>query len=253
MTVTDLARFVLVLVRVGTMWAFLPFLGEGFVPVVGKALGALVISIVLFPAASGPDAVILGKPVSFLLLVVAEGLFGALLGFGARTIFSVMTNAGQLISRQMGMALAVMADPVTGVETTVVASFCQAVGVLVFFGLNGHHWMLGAIHRTLREWPIGTFVSPQFLKALPLAAVVQSFVLAFQLAAPLLLLTFLVGLVMALMARLVPEVNILVIGFPLRVGAGLLALAFFMPWFVHYCGRVCNAMGTFLMGFPVGS
>ena len=76
--------------------------------------------------------------------------------------------------------------------------------------------------------------------------------MAFQLAAPLLLLGFTVSLVMAIMARLVPEVNVLIVGFSLRIGVGFLGLTLFVPVLVNYAGEVARMMGRFMAGVVGG-
>jgi flagellar biosynthetic protein FliR len=158
-------------------------------------------------------------------------------------VFKALWTAGGIVGQQMGMALASVADPVSGVESNLVARLCDIVGVLVFLSVDGHHWMLLALRDSLVQWPLGEFLSAEFFKRITVAAVVANAHMAFQLAAPLLLVAFTVSLLMAVMARLVPEVNVLIIGFPLRIGAGLVGLALFMPVIVRCGVDVSRTMG----------
>ncbi len=144
------------------------------------------------------------------------------------------------------------ADPISGDQTTLVANFCDAVAVLVFFTLGAHRWMLWAIHDSLVQWPVGRFLSGEFIRDITVSAVAQSFSMAFQLAAPLLVLLFLIALIMAIMARLVPEVNVLILSFPLRVGTGLVGLTLLMPWVVAYAGDVSRTMIQYMSSYPAG-
>ncbi|KPK66185.1 MAG: hypothetical protein AMK73_00840 [Planctomycetes bacterium SM23_32] len=77
--------------------------------------------------------------------------------------------------------------------------------------------------------------------------------MAFQLASPLLLLTFMVSLTMAIMARLVPEMNILIVGFPVRIGVGLVGLTLFVPLLVRYSSEVSRMVVTFISGVAGGA
>jgi flagellar biosynthetic protein FliR len=244
--------FVLVLVRVASIFTFLPIVGEGYAPQVVKALAAMVVSLVLLPVTAVTLPVNAWDPVQFFLYVGAEALFGALMGVCALFVFKALNMAGDLIGQQMGMALDFVADPITGEETSPVSTFCEVVGVMVFFCVGGHLWMLQALHDSFVQWPLGAFLSPEFIRHMTVTAAAQSLVMAFQLASPLLLLTFLVSLAMAVMARLVPEMNILIVGFPMKVGVGLIGLVVFIPVLVRYCGNLSRVMVEFMNGVAAG-
>ena len=243
MTIDGAMAFVLVLVRVASIMAFLPFLGQGIAPQAIKAMASMAISMVLYPIGAAHLPVNAWDPVQFFLFVGAEVLFGALLGLSASFLFGGIQMAGELLGSQMGMTLAVAADPMGDEDATPVGTFCNVVGILVFFTLNGHHMMLTAMRDSFVQWPLGAFLSPEFLRQVSVGAAAQGMLTALQLAAPLLVLMFLVSVIMALMARLVTEINVLVIGFPLRVGVGLIGLALFVPVLVTFCGNVVREMG----------
>ena len=243
MAIDSAMAFVLVLMRVASIMAFLPFLGQGIAPQAIKAMASLAISMALFPIAAVHLPVNGWEPTQYFLFMGAEVLFGALIGLSAAFLFGGIQMAGELLGSQMGMSLAEAADPMGEEEATPIGTFCQVVGILVFFTLNGHHMMLGAMRDSFAHWPLGTFLSPEFFRQVSVDAAAQGMLTALQLAAPLLVLMFLVSLIMALMARLVSEVNVLIIGFPLRVGVGLIGLAFFVPVLVAFCGQVVREMG----------
>jgi len=253
--------FVLVLVRVASIMAFLPIIGEGNVPQAVKALASVVISLVLMPVAGaaqslhGWDAAqsLHGwDAAQFFLYVGAEVLFGVLIGTASLLTFRALGTAGEMVGQQMGMALEFVADPLTGEETSPVSTFCEVVGVMVFFAVGGHLWMIQAIHDSLVQWPLGAFVAPDFAERVTLSAAARSMEMAFQIAAPMLLLSFLVSLTMAVMARLVPEMNILIVGFPLKVSVGLIGLVVFLPLLVQCCGDVARAMAALVGNVSAG-
>ncbi len=252
MTLDDLMAFFFVFVRVGCVFAFLPLLGQGSAPKVIKAMVILVLSLAIFPVAGVRVPFGVWQPYRFFTCVGAEVLLGLLVGLAARLIFSALRTSGELIGRQMGLALAITADPVTGVQATPIGNFCELVGVLVFFSVGGHHWMIAALYDSFAQWQVGALISSEFIRNVTVATAGHSFLLALQIAAPLLLLTFLVTLVMALMARLVPEVNVLIVGFPLRVGVGLVGLTLFVPLLVRCGVDVSRTMLHFISGVAAG-
>ncbi len=183
------------------------------------------------------------QPAQDFVFVGAEAVFGALIGLTAAFLFSGLRMAGELLGRQMGMGLAEAADPLNADQSSPLATFCEVVGVLVFFAVNGHHMMLEAIRESFVQWPLGAFLAPDFFKQVTVDAAAKGMLTGVQLAAPLLVLMLLISLIMALMARLVPEVNVLIISFPLRIGVGLIALTLFVPVLVKVSGEVVQDMG----------
>lgn len=245
--------FVLVLVRVGFVLAFLPVLGEGKAPQAIKAMAAVVTSLVLLPAGRTVAPLTSWQPGQFLLFAGAELVFGALMGLSARTVFRSLKIAGEAVGQQMGMALAHVADPVSGDESSLVGTFCDVVGVLVFFSVGGHLLMLRALQESFAQWPLGAFLAPDFIRMVSVSAIVHAFAMALQLAAPLLLMAFTVSLTMAIMARLVPEMNILILGFPVRIGVGLVGLTIFVPVLVRYGAHVSHVVVSFVSGVAAGA
>ena len=251
--VDQLLGFMLVLVRVASVVAFLPIIREGAVPRAVKALLSLVVALVLFPLVRVPSDVATWRPVQLAMYAVAEATFGLLMGVSALMIFRSIRSAGELVGQQMGMAMSFVADPASGIQSSVPGQFCEMVGLLVFLAVGGHLWMFRALHESFLLWPLGEFLSAEFVKRVSLSAATHSLVMAFQICAPLLLLTFLVSLVMALMARLVPEVNILIIGFPLRIGTGLVGLALLVPLLARCCAEVSRVAVTYMTGVAGGT
>jgi flagellar biosynthetic protein FliR len=251
MAIESAMAFVLVLVRVACIVAFLPFLGMGAAPRAIKAAMAITVAVALCPVAAVHLPVTSLQPVQFFLYVAAEAVFGALIGLSAAFIFGGIRVAGDMLGSQMGMGLAEAADPLSDEQSNPLGTFCQVVGVLVFFALNGHHMMLEAMRQSFVQWPVGSFLSPGFLREVSVNAAAQGLLTAVQLAAPLLVLLLLVSLIMALMARLVAEVNVLIIAFPLRIGVGLVGLTFFVPVLVNFSGEVAREMGR-CMSFVAG-
>jgi flagellar biosynthetic protein FliR len=158
-----------------------------------------------------------------------------------------------MFGQQMGMALAHVADPVSGGQSSLLGTFCNVLGTLVFFAVGGHLMMLRALRHSFDCWPLGAFASAQFLRHMSVSAGAQAFVMAFQLAAPLLLLAFMVSLTMAVMARLVPQMNVLIVGFPLRIGVGLVGLTLFLPILVRYSAHVSRVLVEYMTGVVTGA
>lgn len=230
--------FFLVLARVGMIIAMLPLIGSGAVPVMVRAMFIFILALVLTPIAGRVE--FSGGLVHFGVMMGGELLLGLLMGFAGRVLIKSLRMAGELIGRQMGMALAQMSDPLEGVQSTVVGNFCDVFAVLMMFVTGTHLMFIKGMHESLMALPLGTSLSQSILFEVGTQAVSRAFVIALQIAAPVLIVGFLVSLVMALMARLVPEVNILVLGLPVRLGVGLGMLLVMAPLLVYSARRICD-------------
>ena len=226
--------FSLILARTATFVAMLPIFGGRFVPRMVK-LGLAVSLAVLW--VGSPDiseaAASLGSSsraewLPYGLALGREIVLGAVLGQVFAVFLLPARIAGEFIGQEMGLALGHLTNPGVESSATVLGEVFEMFGVLIFFGLDGHHVMLAALHAAFLRWPIG---GP--MGELPVAGLVSALSSAQEwglvLAAPIGACLFLTTVVLALMARAAPQLNILSVGFSLRLGVGLAALVLLMP------------------------
>jgi flagellar biosynthetic protein FliR len=234
--------FSLILARVGAFVATQPLFGGQQVPRLIKAGFAVALATFWF-GGLGPEAADLGSEISakaswlsFSLAAARESLIGALLGFGLSILLMPIRTAGEYIGQEMGLSLASVANPMSSDSATLVGQLFESLGIALFLGLNGHHAWLVALHGTFARWPIGgEFPS---VPVVPMtAAVARAHEWGLLLAVPLATCMFACSVLLALMARVAPQLNLISIGFSLRVGIGLLAAAVFVPDLLSgFCG-----------------
>jgi len=166
--------------------------------------------------------------VNYLLVIIGELSLGFVLGLGVRTVLSGLQLAGQMIDQQAGLALAEVFNPGFNTNTSISGTFLFMFGVTVFLlmePVGGHLMMVSAIIETFQTIPIGeAFISVTVVELLR-DLVHQSLVLAIQVAAPLLAGMSLVALAMGFLGHTVPQINVLIIGFPIRAVTNLLILS----------------------------
>src|SRR5262245_54094834 len=167
--------------------------------------------------------------VNWLVFVVAlarESLIGAILGFVFTLFLMPARIAGEFIGQEMGLSLGNLTDPAGENSATLLGQVFEVLGVLVFFGLDGHHIWLATMHTMFARWPVGGPIG-----SLPVAPLVAGLSAAHEwglaLAAPVTICTFVTSILLALMARTAPQLNLFSIGFALRLGVGLLAVLLF--------------------------
>lgn len=244
----EVIRFATVLTRVGGLMVFAPFFGSFAIPHPIRVAAALVITIVMLPClplAAMPPSFGLDQVVTSL---AGEVLFGLVLGLTANFVFAGLQLAGQIISFQLGFSLINLIDPSSEVESSVFSFFQNILGVLFFLLLNGHHWFLTAVADSFSYLPpggahlTGTVVSEVVRLS---SGVLKS---GLQIAGPILAVTVLADVAMGIIGRAAPQLNVLVVGMPLKtlVGFGCLSVSFF--YLPQYLGGAFSRLYHDLFG-----
>jgi flagellar biosynthetic protein FliR len=141
--------------------------------------------------------------------------------------------AGQLAGIQMGIGLSNLIDPQTQEHITSLAQWQNLLALLIFLSIDGHHLLIRAVADSFRVLPLGGGIpSPEgFGMVVDLAG--GLFVIALKVAAPVLVLLLLVNAAMGVLAKLIPQLNVFIVGFPLNVAAGLFVLTASQPFTVR--------------------
>lgn len=222
-------------VRVLAMLAAAPVLGEASVPMPVRVLLALVLAVVLLPVAP-PAAYINPFSMAGVLATVEQAVIGGLIGLAFHLTMAVLLMLGFVVSSQMGLAMAVMNDPVNGTSSDVVSSLLSIIGILVFFAVDGHLVLVGVLGASLKAWPVGGGWHAPSLHALALN-VSWVFAAAMLLAVPMIFSMFVVQIGFGFLNRVAPALNLFSLGFSLVTLFGLFMLGYvlrFVP--EHYVG-----------------
>lgn len=170
--------------------------------------------------------------------VLREAAIGATLGLGVLVAFAGFTLAGRLIDVQVGFGFPQVLDPATRAQVPVLTAILTLLAALVFFLVDGHHALLRGLAFSLERFPLGQGW-PRMGAAPPLMREVASlFTLGFALAAPVVLALLLVEFALGVVSRNLPQMNMLVMGIPVKILAGLLALSVWAVGFGAPAGRL---------------
>jgi len=221
----------LILLRVSVVMALVPVLGNNAVPAQAKIGLIALLTVILYPVVSPAVPAISPSPLVFVLLGVQEILIAGILAMLGQLIFSAVQFAGQVMSYQMGMAIANVFDPATSAQGAVVAQLVSVLAMLMWLAVGAHHTFILALADSFSVMPIG---APWSITGWDLLndAAAEMFVLAMRLVAPVLLLLFFVYVALGLVSRAVPQIQVFFVSFPLTVGLGLLTLALALPAFM---------------------
>jgi len=208
----------------------LPLLGSRNLPVQLKVLLILMLGVALYPLVQIQQVVIPQRLGHLGLVVVSEMLIGLTIGFVAQILFAGIQLGGELISQQMGLNIATIFDPHNAHQVSLVAHFQYVLAMLMFLSGSAHHWFIIAMAESLQSIPLAGLSTSSAVLPVILTLLGKACVIAIQLAAPVSTALLLATLVLGVMARLVPQLNVFMLSFPATLGLGLVMLALAMPF-----------------------
>ena len=241
-----LLGFALILTRISAFFLVLPVFGWKAIPVRVKVAVTVILSVyfgMMTPLEMDSASVSTARAI---ILLVGEAVYGLALGLIVVLLFSVVRLSGRIVEQQMGLTMARIVDPLTGEQGRPLSSLLEMIFILLFLSANGHHLFLVVISRSYQAFPPGTIPTVGALVDGVVGTGSAMFVASLRLAAPMLAAFLILMVVLALLARLVPEMNILFISMPLRVGLGLFMVAAFIPFVGGFVGEMADWMATLL-------
>lgn len=244
--IEKLLCFALVLTRVSAFFLIVPVFGSTSVPQRVKISTIIILTIFLMSAGPASASISDTSPLEAFILLCCEASYGFCLGLVAAVLFSVVMLYGRIVERQMGMAMAEVMDPLTNERAQPLGLFVQMVFFLLFLSANGHHILLTAIFRSYDNLPIGTVPDISVMTEAVVRSGSTMLTAGLRLAAPILAAFIVLMVALAVMARVAPEMNILFISMPLRVGLGILMLAIFFPYLNSFVSEFAEWMSELL-------
>lgn len=227
--------FVLIFCRISSFFVVAPIFSSRTLPATFKiGLSGIVSFLVLLIIGYNQSV---PSDLNYILFMLREVLIGLLMGYVAFLIFAVIQMAGSFIDIQVGFGIANVIDPMTGASAPVLGNLKYIVATLVFLSINGHHYLLDAIIRSFNWIPLSNKLFQKIyggdLSEFLIRTFSQSFLLAFQMAAPIIVALFVTDLALGFLARTAPQFNIFVIGIPVKIIVGLLVLLILVPTFIY--------------------
>lgn len=217
-------HFIPIFVRVAGVMMTLPILRRKEVPIKIKISFAALFSFLLMPLV--PNRLAISNNVGdIFLILIKEGSIGLVIGLISNFLFAAIRMAGDFIGFLMGLSIANVLDPESGANISVIAELYYFFAALLFLALGGHHLWLQALKQSFFILPLdqARFTGSIVKQIVDSAGIIFS--MGFQFAAPVVMSLFLVSILFGILARTVPQMNILIVGFPIRIGVGFIIIS----------------------------
>jgi flagellar biosynthesis protein FliR len=241
-----LLGFALVLTRVSSFLLVLPIFGAKSIPMSIRAATAVLLTLFFCTTTQlGIDPAKVST-LGAIVLLAGEALYGLALGLIVVLLFSVVQLSGHVIEQQMGLTMAEIINPLTDEEIGPMASLLEMIFILMFLSANGHHLFLLILSKSYSAFPAGTIPTLNTLVGGVVATGSTMFIACLRLAAPMLAAFLILMVALALLARLIPEMDIFFLSMPVQAALGLFLAAAFMPFVAGFVTEMADWMAKLL-------
>ena len=225
--------FALALVRVSGLFVSAPVLGSQNFPLIGKIGLTALTAMLITPGIAALNQPLPSDVLPFAWMAVGELMIGIMMGFVMTLVFSAIQIGGQIMDMQSGFGMMNIFNPSMETQFPIFGFILYIVAVLLLLATNGHHLMIRALVSTFETIPLGGFV----LRPALVWEVSQwgraMFYDGIMISAPIGAAMLVAYVAMGLMGRLVPQIQMFVMGFPLTIALGLFIVAISMDLYLR--------------------
>ena len=221
--VNEMIWYLLPVFRVAAFVMAAPILSTAMIPMKMRMIIAVAITIAIFPTLT-PSNSIDPLSLSMVISIFQQILIGVSLGFAMQFIFAAVVMGGQVIGMQMGLGFAQMMDPQTGVNVPVVSQFYNIIAVLFFLSINGHLVLIQILGESFNALPIDGAGLP--LSAIEALVYFSAWIFsgALIMVLPAVVALLMINMVMGVITRATPQMNIFAVGFSITITAGFIII-----------------------------
>ncbi len=233
--------FFLAFLRVSGL-LFTSIFGRRNIPNMAKIMFCLMLTIMLFPQYPKIGPLAYSSVWGYLGLCVPELLFGMVLGYVLNAFLMLVFTSGTLIDMQMGFGMVNVFDVQSNLSVPIMGNLLNLVLLMVFMSVNGHLKLIEILHMTFFRAPIGHVLISANIAEVALNVFARSFVLAVMIAMPVVGSGLVLEVALGIIVRTVPQMNVFVVGFPIKIMVGFIVMMVCIPVFTGLTGPIFEEM-----------
>lgn len=230
--IIDFIIVFLIFVRISTALIASPVFGSRSVPALPKIFLSLVIAYVVYLTID--RNAIASVPSGWMLVILSlkEAVTGLIIGFMLQFVFWGVSYAGTLIGFDMGLTMAEVFNPSSDESGNVVGEFLYYGALMIFFLINGHHYIISSLKHSFSVVPLGKFVISKPVFDLIIIYSASVFIIAVKIASPI-IVSFFLHIGEGIVARIIPQMQVFFVTQPLKVGIGVAMLGAITPLYLY--------------------
>ncbi|GGB30399.1 flagellar type III secretion system protein FliR [Virgibacillus dakarensis] len=244
---TTVPAFLLIFVRIAAFFVTLPLFSYRTIPAPFKIGFSFFLALIFVYTVDASEIPI---NETYFLLLMKEAIVGLFVGLIAYIILAAIQIAGGFIDFQMGFAIANVIDPQTGAQSPLTGQYFYMIALLFLLSVNGHYLLIDGMYYSYQLIPIDAFIPFHngSIADFVIDTFNQMFLIAFQMAIPIVGCLFLVDVALGIIARTVPQLNVFVVGLPLKIGVSFVVILFFLSLYVVLVKNLFSTMFDTMRG-----
>lgn len=236
----------LVFSRISGIFLLTPIFGSKNIPVPLKIGLAGLLTIIATPIVSYSDKLNIINIYQLLYYMVFEFLIGLIFGFVALLILNSIYIAGVMVDRNIGFSIVSVMSPQDESEIPITANFYYIIALLVFLITDMHHTLIKAVIYSFKSVPLG-YENINLLFIDKVAELLRiSFVLGFKMAAPIIITIFVTNVLLGILSRAMPQMNVFMVGMPLKLLIGLITIFIVLPLYFGIFNNIYSIMFDYI-------
>jgi len=232
--------FLLIFVRIIAFFVTMPLFSYRTIPNIFKIGLSFFLAIIIFPSVNLEEIVL----DSYVILLLKEIIIGLLIGLIAYVILSAVQIAGGFVDFQMGFAIANVVDPQTGAQSPILGQYFYIIALLFLLSVNGHYLVIDGIYNSFDFIAVDQFISfsEQSFANFVIKTFNTMFIIAFQISIPIVGCLFLVDVALGMIARTVPQLNVFVVGLPIKIFVSFVVILIFLSLYIALVRMLFSTM-----------
>lgn len=219
--------FVLIMIRIASFIWISPGFSFRSMPQIGKVAITTGISLAVFGVLPVPTELL--PTGMFILIGIKEVLVGVAIGYISLLFFSGVEMAGTFVDFQVGFSMAMTLDPMMGIQSSFYGSAYYWILMVTYFTTNMHHHLIRTLVNSYQHIPLNQLAFAHY----GVEGIVKLFGYAFEIGAnlafPLVAVALISEIILALLSRTIPQINVLILGMPLKILGSIVFMYFFLP------------------------
>ena len=236
----SLIKFLLIFVRCLGFFMLTPVFGRREYPVSVKLGLSVLVSLIISPTVLGTNYD--GSLQKELILLLSEIAVGLTLGYVTLLMFSALYIAGEILDIEMGFGIVNVIDPQSRSQVPLTGNFYYMLALMIFLSINGHHHLITAIVKSFEMVPLGEAVFLDDLFYGIISIFKDTFMIGVKAALPIVAMIFLTDFALGIIARTVPQMNVFIVGLPIKILVGIWGMIIVLPMFLTILDVIFNGI-----------
>jgi flagellar biosynthetic protein FliR len=241
--------FLLVFVRMTGLFVVAPIFGRKNMPTYFKIGFSFFTALILVNTTAVQPVQYDDNIPGYALLVIKEFIIGLSMGFVAYLTYNAIYIAGEIIDMQIGFGVVNVMDPISNIQVPITSNIYFIVSMLLFLSMNGHHMLISALFDSFSSLPPGKAVFKAEISDSIMDIFSTVLATGVRIAAPVVATVLILDIAMGTISRMVPQMNIFVIGMPLKIIAGLIIMAITIPLFISVMRTIFGLMESNVVNY----